>query len=358
MAIDFIKKYLITLFVILIFSIKLFNRKSFKNTETRYFWLTAFSCFFLVVSDISESLCALDPSLRIFRTFFSVICYFLRSTSALGLLLVIIPKDSKKYLCWIPAIINLLVCSTAFFSDIAFGFDEDYSFYRGPLGYVAFIVPIFYLLLIIIIVFTRFSTKKGTENLIVPLCSIFSLCAALADVFGGGVRLTEAIIINSVFFYMVLYSNDNRRDALTGLFNRQAFYDDCNAFSKDIVAVASLDINGLKKLNDTLGHNAGDEALITIGKCISSSLNSHSLAYRIGGDEFIVLFFRLNAAEIADIERKIINAVDESNYSIAVGYAIHDKSKSLYEVIQTSDNRMYENKAQYYRQHGIDRRIN
>lgn len=140
------------------------------------------------------------------------------------MLFVIIPNARKRRLLWIPSIIDLLVCSTAFFSDIAFGYDADYAFYRGPLGYVAFIVPFFYLLLIIIIVFTRFSNKKGAEKFIVPLCCLFCLCAALADVFGGGVHLTEAIVINCVFFYVVLYSNDSRRDPLTDLLNRKAFY--------------------------------------------------------------------------------------------------------------------------------------
>ena len=60
---------------------------------------------------------------------------------------------------------------------------------------------------------------------------------------------------------MTLYSNDNRRDPLTDLLNRQAFYDDCKSYSKDIVAVALLDMNGLKNLNDSIGHHAGDKAL-------------------------------------------------------------------------------------------------
>lgn len=227
-----IKKYLITLFVILLFSIILLKRKSFKNTELRYFWLTLISCLFLVFADISETLCSEDPSLRVYRTIFSIICYFLRSTSALGLLFVVMPSSKKRPLLWIPSLINLIVCCTAFFSDIAFGYDESYAFYRGPLGYIAFIVPTFYLLFIIFIVFTRFSNKKGAERFIVPLCCVFCLCAALADVFGGGVHLTEAIIINSVIFYVILYSNDSRRDPLTDLMNRKAFYDTAVPMSK------------------------------------------------------------------------------------------------------------------------------
>lgn len=352
-----IRTYIVILFVILIFSILLLKRKSFKNTEVRFFWLTVLSCLFLVFTDIAETFCSEDPSLLFFRTLFSVLCYFLRSTSALGLLFVIMPYAKKRRLLWIPNIINLLVCSTAFFSDIAFGYDADYAFYRGPLGYVAFIVPFFYLLFIIIIVFTRFSDKKGAEKFIVPLCCIFCLCAALADVFGGGVHLTEAIIINCVFFYVVLYSSDSRRDPLTDLLNRKAFYDDFSSYSKEIAAVISLDVNGLKTLNDTIGHHAGDLALVTVGKCISSFVNSNAQAYRIGGDEFIILFFSGDAAAVAEIEKKIHDAVNNAGYSIAVGHAMADKDKTLDEVIKQSDSRMYADKDEYYRQSGAERRI-
>ena len=279
----------------------------------------------------------------------------MRSTAALGLLFVVIPNAKKRNLLWIPSVINTLICCTAFFSDVAFGYDETYAFYRGPLGYIAFIVPFFYLLLIIIIVFARFS-KKGTERFIVLLCCVFCLCATLADVFGGGARLTEAITINCVFFYVVLYSNDSRRDPLTDLLNRKAFYDDCGSYSKDITAVLSLDVNGLKTLNDTIGHDAGDLALVTVGKCISECASKHAQAYRVGGDEFIVLFFSGDAAVIADTEQKINAAVKNTGYSIAVGHAMADQGKPLDEVIKESDRRMYEDKAEYYRQSGLDRR--
>lgn len=351
-----IRKYFVALFVILLFSIILLKRKSFKNTEVRYFWLTVLSCLFLVIADVSESVCSEDPSLRILRTFFSMICYVLRSTSALGLLFVVMPKNKRKRYFWIPTVINLLSCCTAFFSDIAFGYDEDYAFYRGPLGYVAFVVPVFYLLFIIVIVFTRFSNRKGAEKFIAPLCSIFCLCAALIDVFGGGERLTESIIINSVFFYVVLYSNDSRRDPLTDLLNRKAFYDDCGSYSKDIAAVLSLDVNGLKTLNDSVGHHAGDLALETVGKCISDSVSGNAQAYRIGGDEFIILFFAGDAGMIADTEKKIVAAVKQKGYSVAVGHAMTEKDKTLDEVIKESDGRMYEDKAEFYRKSGNDRR--
>ena len=133
--------HLVTLFLILLFGITLYNRRlSSRGTEQRYFWLTVISVLLLVFQNELEQHAALDPSLRFWRTLWSVAGYTFRSTAALGLLLVVSGRERKKFVLWIPCLITLLVCATAFFTDIAFGFDANYGFYRGPLGYVPFIV--------------------------------------------------------------------------------------------------------------------------------------------------------------------------------------------------------------------------
>ena len=272
------------------------------------------------------------------------------------MLLVIVPRVKRSIILWIPSLITLIVCSTAFFTDIAFGFDANYDFYRGPLGYVAFIVPIFYLLLILWITFKRLTERKGKEKYIIPIGAVFCLSASLADTLHGGIRLNEAILISSIFFYIFLYSHDNRRDPLTGLLNRQAFYDDCVIYNKSIGAVASLDMNGLKRLNDTLGHHAGDAALAIIGECMAAITNHNTLAYRIGGDEFAILFFHENEKEIAQVLAEVREGVTRNGYSISAGYVMRDRLKDLSEAIRESDSRMYEDKSNYYRSSGMDRR--
>lgn len=357
MMLDMLYRHWVTIFAVLIFSIKLWPRKNFKNTETKYFWMTVISCLLLVFQDTYETVCAQDPQLRFLRTLLSVLGYFLRSTAALGLLLVVVKRDKRRFIYWVPALITLATSCTAFFSDIAFGFDENYGFYRGPLGYVAFAVPILYLALILGIVIKNFSEKSSLEKYIVPVCAVFCLSASFVDVVSGGVRTNEAIIISSIFFYLVLFANDNRRDSLTGLLNRQAFYDDCNLYSKNIGAAVSLDMNGLKDLNDTLGHQAGDEALKTIGECIYKVTNGSTIAYRIGGDEFIILFLHSNEKEITAIVDKIVGEVTGAGYSISAGHALREKTDDIEDVIRKSDNMMYSSKADYYRSKGMTQRV-
>ena len=169
-----LSRHFISLFLILLFAIRLSSQKSTRDKELRYFWMTVISCFLLVVEDQLEMMASEDPSLKFWRILLSVAGYFLRSTATIGLLFAAVkPTGVRKTLWWLPAIINLLICCTAFFSDIAFGYDADYNFYRGPLGYVAFIVPIFYLYVILFATFRRYG-KGGnwTESLILIICAV------------------------------------------------------------------------------------------------------------------------------------------------------------------------------------------
>ena len=163
-------------------------------------------------------------------------------------------------------------------------------------------------------------------------------------------------MISSVFFYLILSFYDNRRDPLTGMLNRQAFYSDCAVYDNEITAVASLDMNGLKEMNDTYGHAAGDEALVRIAACLRSAEGRDLAAYRIGGDEFVLLFFKAKNQAVAEAAERIRDRITEAGYSVSVGYTSRDDGRDLEETIRESDSRMYADKAEYYRQSGIDRR--
>ena len=338
------------------YDIRLLSKKSFQNAETKYFWLPLVSCFLLVIEDVLEDMTAQDPSLVFWRTLLSILGYTLRCTAALGLFFVILPRKYRYVYWWIPSVVTLFINCTAFFSDVAFGYGEDYGFYRGPLGIVSFIVPIFYILVTLIISFIRISERNGAEKFIIPVCILFCVAATVKGVLVGGSELNAAIMTSSIFFYIVLYSHDNRLDTLTGLLNRQAYYDDCAALGRSIKAVASLDMNGLKYMNDNFGHQAGDEALKKIGKHLHDCANGKTSVYRIGGDEFAILFFHDNEKVIVEMEKSIKEKVADDGYSISVGHAVCGKDRDLSSAIGESDRLMYEDKANYYSNSGLERR--
>ena len=96
MVFDILYRHWVTIFTILVFTIKLWPGKRFRNTETKYFWLTVLSTLILVIEDIIEVLCASDPSLRFVRIFVSVIGYTMRSVAGLSLLLVVLPYKKRR----------------------------------------------------------------------------------------------------------------------------------------------------------------------------------------------------------------------------------------------------------------------
>jgi len=83
------------------------------------------------------------------------------------------------------------------------------------------------------------------------------------------------------------------KDGLTDLYNRRAYEKDLTELSKvsltsDLVYI-SMDVNGLKVINDTLGHVAGDELILGSSECMRNVFKPYGKVYRIGGDEFVAI---------------------------------------------------------------------
>lgn len=157
-------------------------------------------------------------------------------------------------------------------------------------------------------------------------------------------------------------------DALTGVFSRYAYslalkaYDEAGALPRDLAAF-SADINGLKQVNDSLGHEAGDELIRAAAECIRHTIGVDGKCYRTGGDEFVVLTaMKREDAENAlrqlkrECERWRGNAV--KSLSISAGYALASDFDDLTAeaLVRVSDKAMYEAKSAYYRGTGKDRR--
>ena len=352
-----VNAHYITVFLIVLVGIKLFAQQKSRDVELRFYWLTMICCALLVLEDILESYAATDPGMRFWRIFFSVAGYVLRPTAAIGMLLVVCPPERRTWKCWIPWFINLITNLTAFFSPVAFYFDENYDFVRGPLGYVVFIVAFLYMLQTLYMILKRFYEGKTAERWILIICIIGCMGSSAVDSLFGGVHLNEAIMISSIFLYMFLRSHDNYLDPLTSLRNRFAFYDDIGHLEKDVSAAASIDMNGLKTLNDSKGHSEGDHALTVIGSSLNKLSNRNILAYRVGGDEFILLFLRRNEETVRQTLQHLKDSVSDAGYSVSVGYAMKSAGIALDDILHESDRNMYRNKAEYYRESGIDRRI-
>ena len=107
---------------------------------------------------------------------------------------------------------------------------------------------------------------------------------------------------------------ESRVDVLTGLLNRRGIEErlawelDRRARSGDDVAIVVLDVVGLKRVNDSLGHAAGDDLLIAVASAVRSQLRSHDHVGRIGGDEFLAVLPRTDHGGATRMAERVVAA--------------------------------------------------
>lgn len=143
------------------------------------------------------------------------------------------------------------------------------------------------------------------------------------------------------------------KDMLTGLQNRNKFINDIDTvqnIQNRHVGIAYVDMNGLKAVNDSLGHEKGNEALQAIASRLLSLFRRNNL-YRIGGDEFVVLCPEIPKdvfeKKVKELKEKS-SGEDGGKYSVAVGHLWFEQVIDLKKHVRETDRLMYENKKAFY----------
>lgn len=147
------------------------------------------------------------------------------------------------------------------------------------------------------------------------------------------------------------------KDALTGFGNRFAM----NRYilqidNKKSMGVVYCDITGLKHVNDTMGHKAGDQLILRACDCLSKAFGDYGV-FRIGGDELLALCSQIEQDVLEERIRLLKKLMEENAVNMAVGVIWQDEATTeLDMLLQESEKRMYADKAEYYRKNGIERR--
>ncbi|WP_182421987.1 GGDEF domain-containing protein [Aureimonas sp. ME7] len=157
-----------------------------------------------------------------------------------------------------------------------------------------------------------------------------------------------------------------KHDVLTKLFNRSFYVDEMNRIERrklEPVSVLVADLNGLKLLNDRMGHGVGDTLLRRAGEVLGEAVQKPWHAARIGGDEFAVLLPGGGPVEVESMRQSIEDLCEINNQfypgerlSLSMGTATQRLGERLEETVQRADLRMYEAKRRYYEAGGLDRR--
>ncbi|MDY0232981.1 MAG: diguanylate cyclase [Sulfurimonas sp.] len=152
-------------------------------------------------------------------------------------------------------------------------------------------------------------------------------------------------------------TNHANRDFLTGLYNRRYFFENMNEYMQDIstsgerFAVAMLDIDFFKKINDTYGHDVGDRVIIAISEVLRANTNYRDIVARFGGEEFCIVLKNINQYSVPEILENLrkevedfVFVLDEANkikFTISIGASYHDSSDTLEETINQADMNLY-----------------
>lgn len=146
-------------------------------------------------------------------------------------------------------------------------------------------------------------------------------------------------------------------DSLTYAQNRNHFneYIEQNR-NKELhsLGVIYLDLNGLKEINDKMGHIAGDTLIISASYALQEIFLDNS--YRVGGDEFVVIEQDVSELLFFDQYAKLLKRMKELEISVATGCVWKETCPNLSETLQEADQKMYEDKKRYYSLAENDRR--
>ncbi len=153
-----------------------------------------------------------------------------------------------------------------------------------------------------------------------------------------------------------LITNHANRDFLTGLYNRRYFFDNTTKYFEEAVnngesfAIAMVDIDHFKKINDTYGHDVGDKAIVNLSEILRSGVDRNDLVARFGGEEFCIVLKNISEKNALTVMERIRNNVKNSvtktddgqdvTFTISIGIALYHEA-TLEETINEADMLLY-----------------
>ena len=147
----------------------------------------------------------------------------------------------------------------------------------------------------------------------------------------------------------------NQLDGLTGLLSQKSYLNRTLNLQPEDKMLIVLDLDNFKYINDTYGHQAGDQCLKVIAECLKKAYSRYGNCYRIGGDEFVFL------STVSDSEKEVLKLQrdfeaslgtlklpdgSEHPITVAMGYSVltHTMPRSMDDMVREADAKMYEAK--------------
>ena len=257
-------------------------------------------------------------------------------------------RTSKRILLilLIPELISVPLYFTSQWTHLICWYHENNSYSGGPLSRWPYIIFGFYCLVFLIFNVYYFRRYSGKQRLVTAYIILGALVGVLYYKVFEEDRDFSALFSSALLLYFIyLYIHRSKTDPLTQLLNRQSYYQDLQQ-DRQITAVVSIDMNDLKYWNDNFGHEAGDTALKTIAEILQKNCEKTGRVYRVGGDEFMILFMGAGELSVINSIDRMVVSLSETPYACAFGYAMKPQDVQVEDAIRESDGKMYAQKEQ------------
>ena len=238
--------------------------------------------------------------------------------------------------------------------------DSDNIYHRGPLFmFSASITVVLVLIAFVFIVINRKNIERKYYISLVFFAVPPFMCIFLQILFYGISLMLNGVVLSFLILYLNIQNHSMYTDYLTGVNNRKNLdtylKNKVNASTEDkTFSAIMIDLDNFKSINDTFGHDMGDNALETSAKLLKSCLKSDDFIARFGGDEFCVVLDVSDRIDLEAIVNKINECIEKYNEAntqsyklgFSMGYAVYDCHSNMKaeEFQKQIDMLMYANK--------------
>lgn len=353
-----------------------FNARLDRKIKRLFFLLLALEALELIAYNV-ELVFAAQASFSLWRTFLSAVGYSLRPIlSYLVLKLTLrrrLPRVAECLLL-LPLALNTVISFSAFWTGIAYSYTPDNVFVRGPLGYSSHIAVFLYLAILVGATLSQLRKRNKLESLIMIATSSLILGSMAIE----AIWLVRSIgrtayVLSTVFYYMFFQTQEYRltldeearkqeqlerqaqTDLSTGLLNKVTFLSILNRAVKSQrtapMTLIFFDLDHFKKLNDTLGHQMGDQALRDVAETLRRIFRKEDALGRFGGDEFCVLLQGMTPEQLPGkldelrcaLRRTYAQGGAEVHLTASIGAVIvaSDSAADAARILETADAATY-----------------
>lgn len=359
---------IILLLILSVYSIRKFKKRTFKHTL--YLMMAQMTILMIIIDTLGRFDGRPETFYPLVNHLGNFIIFFLNPIlPSLWLLYVhnqIFYNDEKTKKFINPLIFIFLLNTSMVIANLFYGFlyhiDSGNIYHRGPLYILS--VSNTFILLVAAYTFLIIYRKKIEKRYYFSLMffAIPPVIGTLLQILTYGIPFALIGVTFSLLIVLLYIQDDNMNtDFLTGIANRKRFEDILNARvdncdENGTFSLILLDLDNFKDINDTFGHEMGDNALKAVSKMLALCVRSNDFIARFGGDEFCIVTDISNNKDLESAIRRIDHHTKEFNQSNAlpfnisfsIGSAVYECSSLLTseEFLKQVDLLMYENKRE------------